>query len=64
MSFEPLDDVRDVVAEVAYLVHASAGVDASAFLADATLQRAFLRVRLSNLASPAQRSIIRWAPSP
>lgn len=43
MSFEPLDYVRHIVDEVEYLVHASADVDASAFLADATLQRAFVR---------------------
>ena len=43
MSFEPLDYVRHIVDEVEYLVHVSAGVDASAFLADATLQRAFIR---------------------
>jgi len=34
MSFEPLDDVRHIVAEVEYLEHASAGVGASAFVAD------------------------------
>jgi uncharacterized protein with HEPN domain len=43
MSFEPLDYVRHILDEVEYLLHASAGVDESAFLADATLQRAFIR---------------------
>ena len=43
MSFEPLDYVRHVLGEVAYVVHASAGIDESTFLADATLQRAFIR---------------------
>jgi uncharacterized protein with HEPN domain len=43
MSFEPLDYVRHILDEVEYLLHASAGVEESAFLADATLQRAFIR---------------------
>ena len=43
MSFEPLDDVRHILDEVEVLLHASAGVDESAFFADATLQRAFVR---------------------
>jgi hypothetical protein len=37
MSFEPLDYVRHILDEVEYLLHASAGVDPSVFLADATL---------------------------
>jgi uncharacterized protein with HEPN domain len=43
MSFEPLDYVHHILDEVEYLLHASAGVDESAFFADATLQRAFIR---------------------
>ena len=43
MSYEPLDYVRHILDEVEYLVHASAGVDESAFFSDATLQRAFIR---------------------
>jgi hypothetical protein len=43
MSFEPLDFVRHIVAEVEDLERASVGVDASSFAADATLQRAFIR---------------------
>jgi uncharacterized protein with HEPN domain len=43
MSFEPLDYVRHILDEVEYLLDASAGVDPSAFTADATLQRAFIR---------------------
>ena len=43
MSFEPLDYVRHILDEVEYLEHASSGVDESAFLSDATLQRAFIR---------------------
>lgn len=34
MSFEPLDYVRHVLAEVSYFLKASAGVDKPAFLAD------------------------------
>jgi uncharacterized protein with HEPN domain len=43
MSFEPLDFVRHIVAEVEYLERASIGVDALSFATDATLQRAFIR---------------------
>jgi uncharacterized protein with HEPN domain len=43
MSFEPLDYVRHILDEVEYLQFAGAGVDESAFLTDATLQRAFIR---------------------
>lgn len=43
MSFEPVDYVQHIVAEVEYLLEASAGVDATAFFGDATLQRAFIR---------------------
>ncbi len=43
MSFEPLDYVRHILDEVAYLQSAAAGIDKSKFLSDATLQRAFIR---------------------
>jgi uncharacterized protein with HEPN domain len=43
MSFEPLDYVRHIQEEVEYLLDAAADVDQSRFLADPTLQRAFVR---------------------
>lgn len=43
MSFEPRDYVHHILDEVEYLLHASAGVEESAFFADGTLQRAFIR---------------------
>lgn len=43
MSFEPLDFVRHILDEVAYLREASAIVDAATFYRDPTLQRAFVR---------------------
>jgi hypothetical protein len=42
MSFDVLDYVRHIVDEAEYLLDASAGLDAEAFFADATLQRAFI----------------------
>jgi len=43
MSFEPLDFVRHILYEAAYLRGAAAGIDQHTFLSDATLQRAFIR---------------------
>jgi uncharacterized protein with HEPN domain len=43
MSFEPLGYVRHILHEVEFILQASAGVDASAFFADGTLQRDFIR---------------------
>jgi len=43
MSFEPLDNVRHILDEVVYLRTAGGDIDESAFLSDATLQRAFIR---------------------
>ena len=43
MSFEPLDYVRHILDEAAYLRRASADIDEGTFLSDATLQRAFIR---------------------
>lgn len=43
MSFEPLDYVRHIVDEVAYLRGAGANVDEPTLLSDATLQRALIR---------------------
>lgn len=43
MSFEPRDYVRHILIETEYLLHASEGLSAEAFLADETLQRAFVR---------------------
>ena len=42
-SFEPLDCVRHILDEVAYLRGAGGNVDESTFLSDAILQRAFIR---------------------
>ena len=43
MSFEPRDYVRHILTETDYLLHASEGLSAEAFLADETLRRAFVR---------------------
>ena len=43
MSFEPLDYVRHILAEVDYLIEHSRGVPFEQFEADETLRRAFVR---------------------
>lgn len=43
MSFEPREYLRHIVAEVDYLIRQSAGINAERFMADETLQRAFVR---------------------
>ena len=43
MSFEPRDYVRHILSETGYPIRTSEGVSADAFLADETLQRAFVR---------------------
>jgi uncharacterized protein with HEPN domain len=43
MSFEPLEYVRHILAELDFLVERSAGITEDQFLADPTLQRAFER---------------------
>ena len=55
MSFEPLDYVCHILDEVQYLLDASAGVDQSAFNADATLQGAFTSRRSRASGRPRPR---------
>ncbi len=43
MSFEPRDYLRHILAEADYLIDTSAGLTLEEFLADETLQRAFVR---------------------
>jgi uncharacterized protein with HEPN domain len=43
MSFEPRDYLRHILIEADYLIRESAGLSADEFLADDTLQRAFVR---------------------
>jgi len=43
MSFEPREYVRHILTEADYLLGASEGLSADAFLADETLRRAFVR---------------------
>jgi uncharacterized protein with HEPN domain len=43
MSFEPLEYLRHILAEVDYLVEASAGLGKEEFLGSKTLRRAFVR---------------------
>jgi len=43
MSFEPRDYLRHILIEADYLIRESAGLSADEFLADGTLQRAFVR---------------------
>jgi uncharacterized protein with HEPN domain len=43
MSFEPRDYLRHILAEADYLLGTSAGLTLEEFLADETLQRAFVR---------------------
>jgi uncharacterized protein with HEPN domain len=43
MSFEPRDYLRHILVEADYLIAASAGVTAEAFMPDETLRRAFVR---------------------
>jgi uncharacterized protein with HEPN domain len=43
MSFEPREYLRHILAEADYLIRQSAGISADRFMADDTLQRAFVR---------------------
>ena len=43
MSFEPREYLRHILAEADYLIRESAGMGAERFMADETLQRAFVR---------------------
>ena len=43
MCFEPRDYLRHILAEADYLIERSAGLTPEAFMADQTLQRAFVR---------------------
>ena len=43
MSFEPREYLRHILAEADYLIRESSGKCAERFLADETLQRAFVR---------------------
>jgi uncharacterized protein with HEPN domain len=43
MSFEPLEYLRHMLAEVGYLLENSAGIDRAQFLGSETLRRAFAR---------------------
>jgi uncharacterized protein with HEPN domain len=43
MSFEPREFLRHILAEADYLIRESAGLGAERFMADETLQRAFVR---------------------
>jgi uncharacterized protein with HEPN domain len=43
MSFEPDEYLRHILAEAEYLLGQSAGLTIERFMADATLQRAFVR---------------------
>ena len=43
MSFEPHEYLRHILAEADYLIRESASISADRFLADGTLQRAFVR---------------------
>jgi uncharacterized protein with HEPN domain len=43
MSFEPREYLGHILAEADYLICESAGMDAERFMADETLQRAFVR---------------------
>lgn len=43
MSFEPLDYIRHILAELEYLMNASQGLEREEFLEDPTLRRAFVR---------------------
>jgi uncharacterized protein with HEPN domain len=43
MSFEPREYLRHILAEADYLIRESAGIGEERFMADETLQRAFVR---------------------
>jgi len=55
MSFEPHDYLRHILVEADYLIRESADVSGERFMADETLQRAFVEVWKSS-AKPPRKS--------